>query len=93
MGHHAVDDHVGAEGQALDLGRDLVGAVAVGFQDGHHVDEQRLVDRRGLAADRGQRADVGGAADVDREQLLDLGLAAVAQAIAVALVDDELVIV
>src|SRR5262245_25124772 len=81
----------------LDLRRDVdVGEHVVRRQRGHDVEKERLCHhvRREIRL-AGDLADVGGALQVDLEQMLDLGCAggAVAQALAVALVHQKLVIV
>jgi hypothetical protein len=90
----AAHDHVLAEGQALDLCRDLGGRDSVGEEDGHDVQEQLLGDclgqQRRLSR---QGGNVHRAGDVHRKELLDDGDAAVAEPLAVAGVDQELMIV
>jgi hypothetical protein len=47
---HAVHQHVGAEGEAFDLGGDGPVGVAVGLEQGDQVDEQGLGDGLGASA-------------------------------------------
>jgi hypothetical protein len=90
----AGDRHVGSEGQAFDLGGDVGGIDALCLQGGDKIDEQGLGHgfwRQIVGAFDG--GDVGSARQIDVEQALEGRCAAVAQALAVALIDEEFVIV
>ncbi len=85
----------GAEGGAFDLGGDGEGGEAVGGEDGDEVEEQGLGHFVGCCGESVHVADFGGSGEIDFEELLDLGLGAdgVGEALAIALVDEELVVV
>ena len=85
---------VGAEGEAFELGRNVLGRDAMRAQRRHDVEEQRLADRgAGQIGFAGEAADVLSAVEVDVEELLERGDRVVAEALAIALVDQEFVIV
>ena len=90
----SVHVHVGAEGDALDLGGDVNGADAAGDQRGDDVQERGLGEcERRQVGRAGDLAHVGGALESDAEELLHDGGAAVTQALAVALVEQKVVVV
>ena len=90
----AIDGHIRTEGQALELGRDRIRSDAVRAERGHEVEEVVLAHgRRGERIRTAQLADLLRVAQVDVEQVLERRLGVVAEALAVALVDQELVVV
>jgi hypothetical protein len=89
----AVDQHVLTKCETLDLGRDLGAGNSVGVEGFDQIEDQALADRGVLRSIAGEIGDVGGTGEVDLEDLFFHCRAAVAKALAVALIDQELMVV
>src|SRR4051794_35315731 len=63
----------------------------IGIEGAHQIEYQVLLHRRGRRSGPGQISDVGGIREIDLEQLFDF--CSIAEAVAVSLVDQELVVV
>src|SRR5215813_6091523 len=93
----AIEVDVWAKSDAFDLRRNLLHReTSLVHQLRQDVKEQHLLctlDRNGRGSRSVESRDVGGGIEIDLVELFERRLAVVAQAFAVALVDDELVIV
>ncbi len=85
--------HVGAECESLQLGWDHVRSDAIRGQHGDDIQEQRLAHGTCRRLRAIHVADVNRVSQINLENLFDLGIVAGASALAVALVNQELVLI
>ena len=85
--------YIGGKRHAFDLGRNLVRRESVGSEHLNDVQEKDLADCVGRGSGSVQVGDVNRVLKINLEDLLDLGIAAIAEAFPVALIDQKFVLV